>query len=373
MPIELTDIPALDGAAKPEKVSLARLFRRRGIKASERMFFTERLALLLETGTSLYASLETIAGQVENPRLLEVAKALSEDVAGGAPFSEALSRHPTVFSASYVNLVGAGEQGGFMADVLKQLMEMEDKQARLRGTLVSALSYPVFLIFFSVAVVIFVLTVVFPKFADLFSSIADQLPVTTLVLMAASDVLRQYWLAILALGAAAGYAARHWLLTESGGATVDRWKLNAPLLKDVYAQLYVAQLMQVLGLSLAHGVSVVDALRASKDVVNNSLFRNLLDKVEAGVNEGQGIAAGFRDAEFVPDLVKQMIGTGEESGRLSLVMGRIAEFYQRELTRRLEVLSKLVEPVMLLVMGTVVGIIVSSLILPIFKLAHTVH
>ncbi len=373
MPIELTDLPTAGADVTPKKGPPVALFRHHGIKASERMFFTERLALLLETGTSLHTSLETLTGQIENPQLQEVVKTLSEDVAGGASFSEALSRHPKVFSASYINLVGASEQGGFMADVLKQLIEMEDKQARLRGTLVSAMSYPMFLILFSVAVVIFVLTAVFPKFAELFASIADQLPVTTLVLMVASDLLRQYWLVILVLGGGAGYGIRRWLVTESGRAVLDRWKLHAPLLKDVYGQLYVAQLMQVMGLSLSHGVSVVDALRASREVVNNSLFRDLLDRVESGVNEGQGIASGFREAGFVPDLVKQMITTGEESGQLPLVMGRIAEFYQRELTRRLETVSKLVEPVMLLVMGAVVGIIVSSLILPIFKLAHTVQ
>lgn len=372
MAIELATVPSRQTAASPPRTrGLA--WPRRRVTTRDRAFFTERLALLLETGTPLHASLDAVADQLENPAHREVVVRLREDVAAGQRFSEALARHPRVFSAAYVNLIGASEQGGFMPDVLKRLMEMEDKQAELRSTLVSAFTYPAFLLAFSLAVVIFVLTVVFPKFAELFISIADQLPVTTVVLMAVSDLLRQYWVPLTAGAGAAGYLAHRWLTSPGGRARVDGIKLSLPVIRDVFAQLYLAQLMRVMGLSLDHGVSVLDALKASREVVENRRFTAFLDKVEGEITAGRGLAVGFQAEAFVPPLVKQMLGTGEESGKLPLVMNRIADFYEQELTKRLTMLSKMVEPIMLLVMGVVVGVIVSSLILPIFKIARTVQ
>lgn len=337
------------------------------------MFFTERLALLLETGNDLHTSLEILERQVNNPGFGELMNGLRTDIAGGLAFSQALAKHPEVFSSTHVNLVGASEQGGFMGQALQRLTEMEEKSAQLRATIGTAMFYPVFLIVFSIAVVVFVLMVVFPKFQDLFTAIADQLPMTTIILMAASDLLRQYWTLILGGVGMLLFVLSRWLGTPNGTATLDRLKLTVPLVKDIFVQLYLSQLMRVMGLSLGHGVSVLDTLRACREVVRNSEFRRLIDGVEAEVNEGRGIAAGFRKAGFIPPLARQMIETGEDTGNLPLVMGRIADFYERELTKKLITVSKLVEPVMLLLMGVVVGLIVSSLILPIFKLSRAVH
>lgn len=299
--------------------------------------------------------------------------ALRDDIGGGLSLSLALARHPQVFSASYVSLVGAGEEGGFLASVLEQIMALEKNQAEMRGRLVSALSYPVFLIVFSIGVVLFVLIAVFPKFGDMFSSIADQLPVVTLFLMGVSELLRQYWLPLLVMLVVGGALLVRWARSPGGRLQVDRWKLGLPVIRDVYARLYLAESLRVIGLSLENGVSSLDALRACHAVVDNRVFQDLLAEAERHINEGRGLAEGFSRSPIVPDLAKQMIKTGEDSGRLPLVMARVADFYQQELAQRLELFSKLVEPVMLLVMGAVVGLIVSSLILPIFKLAHTVQ
>ena len=348
------------------------MLRRPRIAVRERMFFTERLALLLETGNPLHASLTLLAKQCENEALSKVASRLAEDIAGGMPFSRALAVHPDVFPSVYVNLVGAAEQGGFLPTVLAELTALEDKAATLRATVRSAFSYPMFLIVFSGGVVLFVLTFVFPKFADLFSSIRDQLPVSTLVLMTASDVLRQHWPVVLGGTAGAAFGVHRWLSRESGRALVDRLKLRIPVLKEMFAQFYLVQSMRVLGLSLEHGVSVPDALRACRDVVDNAAFRAFVADVERDVQEGRGVAPAFERADFMPDLARQLVATGEESGNLPLVMKRLAAHYEQELRRRLQGMAKLIEPIMLLVMGGVVGIIVASLILPIFKLSRAV-
>ena len=197
MAIELNARPA--GPTKKHKRSLSdiRLFEQRpGVK--ERLFFTEQLALLLETGTALHAALQLLKQQSGNPGFVRVIDALHHDIAEGKTFSTALARHPSLFPVTYVNLVGAAENGGFLDKVLRELVEMDERREQLHSKLISALSYPVFLILFSTAVVIFVLVAVFPKFADLFSSIRDQLPVTTIALMNASTLLLNYWWALLA-------------------------------------------------------------------------------------------------------------------------------------------------------------------------------
>lgn len=338
----------------------------------ERMFFTEQLSLLLETGTTLQQGLQTMAGQSHGPAMKKVVDDLLSSISAGRTFSQSLEMHPETFSSTYTSLVAASEDGGFLDQVLSQLLQMEEKREQLRATLVSALSYPAFLIFFSIAVVAFVLVVVFPKFGAMFTMIHDQLPATTKGLMWLSDVLRTYWVYILMSIGGTFLLVRRWAVSESGCNAIDRAKISIPGIRDVFVQVYLVQSLRVMSLSLSNGVSLVDTLASCKDVVRNSVFRQFFANVELKVQQGSGIAAGFKDVEMLPSLVQQMISTGEESGNLPKVMGRMADFYERELTKRLAALSKMAEPVMLLVMGVIVGILVSSLILPIFKLSRAV-
>lgn len=345
----------------------------RAVGVTERMIFTERLALLLETGVNLAESVTVLHRQTEDPRLADILESIAGSVSDGNPFSVALARHPEMFSQTYVSLVAAAEEGGFLPEVLEQLRAMDEKNSEMRSNIISALSYPGFLIFFSVAVVVFVLVVIFPKFQDLFTSIRDQLPAPTIALMFLSEVLRKYWwLILLLLGGGLGLLAA-WLRTPAGKRTVDQLKLRTPVVRDIFIQIYLNQTLSVLGMSLANGVPITAALKAAQEVVDNCVFFDFLQTVQRHVNEGRGVAAGFVEAEFMPPMVRQMLATGDQTGNLAKVMTRVAEFYGRELNKRVGTLAKAAEPVMLLIMGVVVGLIVASLILPIFKLSRAVH
>jgi len=338
----------------------------------DRIFFTEQLSLLLETGTPLHAALQALEKHIDNPAMGKVIHSLIEDVTNGKSFSFALAKHPELFSGTYVTLVGAAEEGGFLDTVLLELMNMDEKREELRRTVISAVSYPGFLIGFSVFVVIFVLVAVFPKFSDMFSAIADQLPVTTIALMNASHVLIEYWLPITAGFIAGVTGLIWWLRTSAGKDALDRFKLKVFGLRNIYIQIYLIQSMRVLGLSLANGVTVPDALASCREVVSNKVFQGFLSGVEEKVNEGGGFAAAFQTEDFIPPLVRQMVTTGEETGNLPKILSRVADYYERELAKQLASFSRMVEPIMLIVMGGVVGLIVSSLILPIFKLSQAV-
>jgi type II secretory pathway component PulF len=372
------DDEAAAGSARPEAAgrSLGDVWRslnQAKVGAADRMLFTERLALLLDTGVPLHDALRSLHEQTEKPRLKAIIGAVAEDIVGGQRFSESLVKHPDLFPETYINLIGASEEGGFLAEVLEQLVDMDEKQERLRSTIVSALSYPGFLAGFSVLVVVFILAYVFPKFSVMFATMYKDLPLTTRIFMGASDVLTKHALAlgIGFLGLIAGilYA----LTLPDTRIAIDRLKLRLPFVRDIFIKIYLTRLMRVMGISLERGVTILATLAACRNVIANVEFQRFLADLEVQVTEGKGIAAGFQQSGFIPVSVRQMISTGEETGNLGKVMGRVADFYERDLTRQLNGLAKLAEPVMLMVMGGLVGTIVTSIILPIFKLSRAVH
>lgn len=345
---------------------------KRGLNPRDRMFFTEQLSLMLETGANLHTALQTMLTQTSDPAIQKVIRQLTEDLANGASFSHALSQHPTVFSSTYTNLIAAGEQGGFVPQVLQQLLEMDEKRDKLKNTLISAFSYPAFLLFFSVGVVVFILVMVFPKFASMFANITNQLPASTLILMQLSDWVRGYWPQILMGMGFLGGSVVFYCNSDHGRKRIDHAKLFSPGLRNIFVPLYLLQSLRTMSLSLANGVSVLDTLTANREVVKNSAFGQWVTTVEDSVKDGRGITPAFEQANFLPSLVPQLIATGETSGSLAKVMGRLADHYERELSRKLDAFSKIAEPLMLLFMGLVVGVVVSSLILPIFKLSKAV-
>ena len=373
MPIELQEIVDQRETGPVKKALSIQLFSVRAkVTSNDRRFFTEQLALMLETGANLHQALQLLREQSQQPAMAEVIESLLEDVAGGHSFSAALSKHPEVFSTTYVNLVAASEAGGFMHQILAELLAMEEKAEELNNTVRSALAYPIFLSLFSLGVVVFILMVVFPKFAVMFAKIHDQLPATTIALMHASDFLRSYWVQTVVALVAVTMLALRWATSPKGKDTFDRLKLTVPGIKNVFMQIYLTQSLRVMSLSLANGVNITDTLSATRDVVGNSILRKFFVTVEEQVQQGNGVAAGFKRDDLIPLLVQRMIATGEESGNLAKVMSRLAEYYERELTKRLKSLSKMAEPIMLMVMGVIVGVLVSSLILPIFKLSRAV-
>ncbi|HBI70577.1 MAG TPA: hypothetical protein DDZ22_16715 [Massilia sp.] len=364
--------PASASTAAPKRAAFAFGGDAR-IGSADRVLFTERLVLLLETGVALHDALRALHEQSDKPRLKAIIGQVADDIVGGERFSEALAKHPELFPSTYINLIGASEAGGFLPEVLEQLVDMDEKQERLRSTIVSALSYPGFLIVFSVLVVLFILVVVFPKFSVMFGSIYAELPFTTKMFIGASNFLIQHGVVfgVLVLGLAG--AALVALRRPDARAWLDRAKLRLPYVKDIFIKIYLTRLMRVMGISLERGVTILDTLGACRNVIPNAEFQRFLGELEVQVTEGRGIAAGFRDSPLIPSSVKQMIDTGEATGSLGKVMARVADFYERDLTRQLNRLAKMAEPVMLMVMGVLVGTIVTSIILPIFKMSRAVH
>ena len=377
MPLDIDEIVNTDLEIKPAAKSKLHAYKnlfslKKNIDVKDRMFFTEQLALLLEAGVSLPAALRALRSQAAKQSLVELLDHLIADIDEGKSFSTALAAQPNAFPSTYVNLVMASETGGFMNEVLQQLLVIDQKKQELQASLVSAFSYPIFLLIFSLIVILFVLTFIFPKFQDIFADIQDQLPITTTVLMFVSSVITGYMWQLVVATIAAVMAFIYWA-RGPGSYTIDYLKLRLPLVKDIYTKYYLIQLLRTMSLSLQHGVSLVDTLEACKKITANKIFLDFIEELRRRLQEGIGIASGFGASPMIPPVVKQMINTGEETGSLDKVMGKLADHYEVELARLFKLLTRFAEPVLLIIMGLIVGLIVSSLILPIFKLSQVVR
>jgi type II secretory pathway component PulF len=373
MAIELDSHPDKPASAPVPGAARAPFGLPQRIVVADRIAFTEQLALLLETGVPLHTALSELQAQ---SRKLPVKMALAElhgDILDGKPLSQALARQPAMFPPTYTHLVAAAEEGGFLPQVLEQLKDLDEKAQNLRVALISALTYPAVLLGLSLVVVTFILLWVFPRFAELFQSIHDRLPWTTLVLMALSDFLRQHGLVVLVGLLVGGLALKRLFAAPEARAALERAVMAAPGIGAILMGIHMVRVFRILGLSLKHGVPLLKALAASEEIASTTALRGAMARMRISVEEGRGLSAALADTEFIPPLAREMIATGERSGHLAKVLERLAEHYQLKLENRLATLAKVVEPAMLLIMGGLVSMIVSALILPIFKLSAAVH
>ena len=372
MALELSDNLPRDGSDTAGHVASEDNGAPRG-QARWRREFTEQLLLLLDAKMALVPALESIVSHSPEKGMKAMVESMRDSIAEGNSFADALAEHPRVFSSTYVILVRAAEAGGYVPKVLRHLLSIDERDQALRSTLGAAFSYPVFLIAFSGAVILFVLAFVFPKFTDMFAGMAGDLPATTIALMATSDFLLAHYLWLTPVVGGTVLLSAWWLSSPAGTAWLHDTSDRLPVINGIMTRVYLIHTLRSLHLSLENGVTFVDALDAASDAAPNRRFRRTLQAVLDSVQAGEGAAKAFQAAHFLPQLARDLLATGEQAGDMSLVSGRLATHYESELERLLVKLSKIIEPALLLIMGAVVGVIVASLILPIFKLANAVH
>ena len=345
----------------------------RRIKAKDIIFFTSQLSLMLEVGTPLTSSLTAIENQTKHPAFKEVIQAMGRDIEEGLQLSDAMRRHPQVFNNVFISMIKAGETGGFLQKILDRLAEMQEKRQALIAQLRSTLTYPAILCLVGLLVVIFVLVGVLPKFATFFAGKESILPITTRILMAMSHSLRIYWWVYLISFAGLILALKLWKESEPGQALIDRFCVSAPMVARLYNKIYTCQLLRTLGHLMSSQVPLLEALEVTRATIKNRHFSRFITQIMDHVEKGGRFAQPFTTYPYILDSVKQMVATGEEVGNLPTVMLRLAGFYDTEVDRELKNIASLIEPIALMLLGGVVGVIVASVILPLFRLAHAVH
>jgi len=344
----------------------------RQIKAQETMFFMSQLSLTLEIGMSLKNALEAIGEQTKNPAFRDVIQTMLRDIQEGRQLSDAMRRHPRLFNPVYVSMIKAGESGGFLKGIVDRIVEMQEKRQALIAQVRAALAYPVVLCVLGIVVVVFILVGVLPKFTQFFEGKEHLLPFTTRFLMFLSGSLQGYWWAYVLCAAGLFLGIKWWKDSPPGRALVDRFCVSGPVLSGLCNKIYTCQMLRTLGHLMESQVPLLEALAVTRGTIKNRYFVRFVTDVMSHVEQGGKFAQPFSSNPHITETVKAMVATGEEAGRLPPVMLRLAEFFDSEVDQEIKKLSSMIEPLALIAMGGVVGLIVSSVILPMFKLARAV-
>jgi len=353
-------------------MSLSDLSIGSGVSSKEVLFFTAQLSIMLETGTNLTTALQAIAGQCPNVRFRTVIENVLADVVGGKTFSSALARHPKVFSKIFVSMVRAGELGGFLNEMLNRLHEFQKLKQELRSKIATALAYPAVLAMLSIGVVIFMVSYVLPKMTTVFEGKEEILPMITKVVMAISAAFVSYWPAIIGGAIALVGGLVVWIHTEGGRKLFDHLKISLPVIGPLSKLLYTSRLLRIMGVMLESGIPLLDGVDVARGSVGNNDYSGFLLVVEDNVRQGKTLAEPFSHSGLFSPIVKQMVTTAESTGSTGMVMLRMADHYEEEMTVKLKGLTALLEPAIVVCMGSAVGVIALALFMPMFRLSRAV-
>ncbi len=334
--------------------------------------FTTQLAVMIRAGISLRQALDGIADQVTNVKFQKILQSIKQDVESGKQFSEAIARYPRYFNPLYINMVRASEMSGSFAKMLDRIASFMTQQMETRKMVVSASIYPAIIAVMAVSVTIFLLTFVLPRFAGVFEGKEDVLPWPTTFLMGLSSWMVEYWWLVI-IGFILGVVGMvMYGRTDTGRVWIDHMKLKAPLFRGMFRALYVSRSLQTMGELLNAGVPVLDSISVTADITGNIHYKRLWTSVHGSVRQGRKLHSELDRSTLLPKSVNQMICAGEESGKLSDVLQEISEYYASVLRNALKTLTSMIEPLLIVVMGSVVGFIAMAIILPIFKMSSIV-
>ncbi|RKY22259.1 MAG: type II secretion system F family protein [Planctomycetota bacterium] len=344
-------------------------FRR--VPAKELMQFTGRLETLVNAGLPLVRCLRILENQQKAGPLRDVLSAVGDDVEGGAPLSEALAKYPWVFDRLYINMVRAGEAGGVLGTILNRLSGFTRKNEHVKSQIKGAMTYPALVMIFAGGILMVTMIFVVPKFEGMFESYGTEMPAITLGLLAVSRFMVQWWYLMLLLPVLLVIGYRMALRSDGFAYAVDRFKLRLPIAGDVVTKTIVSRFCRTMGTLLASGVPILDALAIVQAAITNRVLEQAVSDVREAIREGESMARPLGESGVFDDMVVNMIDVGEETGQLDNMLVRIADDYEMELDSSITVLFKALEPIMLLFVALVVGVIAFALFSPMVKLMES--
>jgi type IV pilus assembly protein PilC len=335
--------------------------------------FNQELLVLIRSGLPILQVLDAIIERMEAGKVLEVLREIRDDVKGGGSLSEAFAKFPRFFPTLYVASVRAGEKTGDLPVTLGRYIAYQKRVEALKGRVKGAAFYPLLLSGAVIVVVLFLMLFVVPRFTQIYADANAQLPLITRVLIGFTEVLTEGLPFAVPLLVALSFALRMFIRTERGALLFDRSKLAVPFFGRLLGDYAISSFCRTFATTLASGIPVVESMRMSRGTLNNRLLENRLAVATRRVEEGMTIASSLEQAVFFPSLALRMIGVGETTGALADMLNDVAEFYEGEVERRLDRLTTLVEPIMMLTMGLLIGGIIVAMYVPIFQLAGTVR
>jgi type IV pilus assembly protein PilC len=354
-------------AAKKEKSNAGGKIGKR-VSAKTLAVFTRQFSVMIDAGLPLVQCLDILGGQEEDKNFAAVISATRTSVESGASLADAMRQHPKTFDPLFTNMIAAGEAGGILDTILKRLATYIEKAVKLAGQVKSAMIYPVAVICIAGVVVGVILWKVIPTFASLFEGLGADLPLPTRVVIGASNGLVSYFPFILAAGAGIFYGVRRFYGTDGGRRTMDAMLLKMPVLGNILRKIAVARFCRTLSTLISSGVPILDGLEITAKTSGNAIVEDAIMTTRKSIERGETISAPLKDTAVFPPMVTQMIGVGEATGALDTMLAKIADFYEEEVDTAVAGLLTLLEPIMIALLGVVVGGIVIAMYLPIFDL-----
>jgi type IV pilus assembly protein PilC len=355
------------------KVKKRRMSGGSSIKQKDIAIFTRQIATMMRAGVPLLQSFDIVARGSTNPRVTKLLTDIRSDIETGTSLSSAFRKHPLYFDALYCNLVEAGEAAGILEALLDRLANYQEKTLEIKRKIKSALIYPVAVLVVAFVVVSIIMIFVIPAFKEVFSSFGAQLPAPTLFVMAVSEIfVKWWWLIFGVIGGGVYFFLESWKRSEKMQKTMDRLLLKMPVFGDLVYKSSVARWTRTLSTMFAAGVPLVEALDSVGGASGNAVFAEATEQIQKDVSTGTALTTAMQSTGIFPTMVLQMSAIGEESGALDHMLGKAAEFYEQEVDDAVKGLSSLLEPIIIVVLGTIIGGIVISMYLPIFKLGQVV-
>jgi type IV pilus assembly protein PilC len=347
------------------------------VKPKILMIFTRQLATLIDSGLPLLRSLTVLEKQEPNPVLKATISALAENVQGGSTFSESLSQHPKIFNKLYVNMVKAGELGGVLEIVLNRLAEYQEKAQKLKNKIVSAMVYPVIVMFIAVAILVFLMIFIVPKFKEMFTNTDSELPMISKIVFGMSEFFLARPLFVpnvafvfIVFGIFL-FLFNLWGTTVGGRKVIDTMKLKMPVLGDIQRKSAVSRFSRTLGTLVTSGVPILQALNITRDTAGNVVISSAIEKVHEAVKEGETIVTPLQASGVFPNMVISMVDVGEETGQLPEMLLKVADVYDDEVDNAVTALTSILEPIMIVILALIVGAVVFALFLPLIKMIST--
>jgi len=342
------------------------------VKSKDVAIFSRQFATMINAGLSLLRSLSVLEEQTQSKSLAKIIGEVRRDVERGVGLSAALERHPKAFSKLYTSMVRAGEAGGVLDDTLLRLAAALENQVALRSKIKSAMAYPVVVLSMVALVVLAMLMFVVPIFQDLYAGAGGELPLPTKILIAGSDLMKNFWFIVFPLMGVAVWGFRRWINTTPGRHIWDAFKLKMPVFGGVVHKTAISRFSSTLGVLLRTGVPILQAMDIVRDVAGNAIVADAVADVAKSVKEGDSLALPLSSHKVFPGMVVQMIAVGEETGAVDAMLEKVAAFYDQEVNDTVDALTSLLEPLLIAFMGATVGGILIALYLPMFNLVNVV-
>ncbi len=339
------------------------------VKQRDLVIFSRQLATLFQAKIPVTQSLRTLAAETESSGLRDSTGQILEDVSGGSSLSQAMGRHPDVFSRFYISMVRAGEESGKLEEVFSYLADYLERSYALISKARNALMYPAFVFVAFIGVIIVMLVVVIPRLTSIFTELGQGVPFYTRVVIGISTVLQQWGILLLILFAIAALVAWRYARTEPGQLFFDSMKIRLPLIGGLLKKVYLTRLADNLSTLIVAGIPIIRALEITGDVVANRMYQRIINDATESVKAGNTISASFEKFPEIPPLITQMIRIGEESGKLDFILKSAAGFYQRDVDNLLENFVSLIEPALIIFLGLGVGVLVAAVLVPLYNLS----